>query len=74
MPIFFIRLKINAEEISTAEVMRWYNTINAALLDHLTNQIKETDNSGVWRLVHYYRSTHSNLPRTFRKTLTVTFI
>lgn len=43
------RLKINAEEISTAEVMRWYNTINAALLDHLTNQIKETDNSGVWR-------------------------
>lgn len=56
MPIFFIRLKINAEEISTAEVMRWYNTINAALLDHLTNQIKETDNSGVWRLVHYYQA------------------
>lgn len=34
--------------------MRWYNTVNAALLDHLTNQIKETDNSGVWR----YAFTH----------------
>lgn len=33
--------------------MRWYNTINAALLDHLTNQIKETDNSGVWRYVWF---------------------
>lgn len=37
-----------------ADVMRWYNTVNAALLDHLTNQIKETDNSGVWR----YAFTH----------------
>lgn len=29
--------------------MHWYTAINAALLDHLSNQIKETDNSGVWR-------------------------
>lgn len=32
-----------------ADVMRWYNRVNSALLDYLTNQIKETDNSGVWR-------------------------
>ncbi|XP_055303839.1 uncharacterized protein LOC129569215 isoform X2 [Sitodiplosis mosellana] len=43
------RSKIHSEESSMADVMRWYNTVNAALLDHLTNQIKETDNSGVWR-------------------------
>lgn len=40
-----------------ADVMRWYNTVNAALLDHLTNQIKETDNSGVWRYVYSTRKT-----------------
>lgn len=33
--------------------MRWYNTVNGALLDHLTQQIKETDNSGVWRLLSF---------------------
>lgn len=43
------RSKIHSEESSMADVMKWYNTVNAALLDHLTNQIKETDNSGVWR-------------------------
>ncbi|XP_031627256.1 uncharacterized protein LOC116343374 [Contarinia nasturtii] len=43
------RSKIHSEESSMADVMQWYNTVNAALLDHLTNQIKETDNSGVWR-------------------------
>lgn len=31
------------------EVMKWYNKVNSALLEYLTNQIKETDNSGVWR-------------------------
>lgn len=43
------RTKIHSEESSMADVMRWYNAVNAALLEHLTNQIKETDNSGVWR-------------------------
>lgn len=31
------------------QIFRWYSTVNAAMLYHLTNQIKETDNSGVWR-------------------------
>lgn len=54
-PFSLRRTKIHSEESSMADVMRWYNTVNAALLDHLTNQIKETDNSGVWRyclLIH----------------------
>lgn len=29
--------------------MDWYTAINGGLLDHLSKQIKETDNSGVWR-------------------------
>lgn len=45
----FNRAKIHSEESSMADVMRWYNKVNSALLDYLTNQIKETDNSGVWR-------------------------
>lgn len=43
-----------------ADVMRWYNTVNAALLDHLTNQIKETDNSGVWRYIFMNRKEKKN--------------
>lgn len=45
----FRRQKISSEESSITEVMTWYTSVNAAMLDHLTNQIKETDNSGVWR-------------------------
>lgn len=45
----FPRQKISSEESSITEVMAWYTSVNAAMLDHLTNQIKETDNSGVWR-------------------------
>lgn len=43
------RQKISSEESSITEVMTWYTSVNAAMLGHLTNQIKETDNSGVWR-------------------------
>lgn len=44
------RQKISPEESTISEVMAWYTSVNAAMLDILTNQIKETDNSGVWRL------------------------
>ncbi|XP_037028069.1 uncharacterized protein LOC119068546 [Bradysia coprophila] len=43
------RQKISSEESSITEVMDWYTAINGGLLDHLSKQIKETDNSGVWR-------------------------
>ena len=43
------RKQINSEESKVLDVMIWYMTVNNAMLDHLTNQIKETDKSGVWR-------------------------
>lgn len=40
---------IESEESSITDVLTWYTSVNAALLEHLTNQIKENDNSNVWR-------------------------
>ncbi|XP_037955770.1 uncharacterized protein LOC119685537 [Teleopsis dalmanni] len=37
------------EDNSMSDVMQWYTSINRGLLYHLTQQIKETDNSAVWR-------------------------
>lgn len=42
-----------------ADVMRWYNRVNNALLEYLTNQIKETDNSGVWRYAYMLDFAHN---------------
>ncbi|XP_031833421.1 uncharacterized protein LOC116427335 isoform X1 [Nomia melanderi] len=50
------RQKISSEESSITEVMAWYTSVNAAMLDHLTNQIKETDNSGVWRYLIAFKN------------------
>ncbi|CAH0384975.1 unnamed protein product [Bemisia tabaci] len=30
-------------------ILRWYTSVNAAMLTHLTNHIKEADTNGVWR-------------------------
>ncbi|KAJ8956595.1 hypothetical protein NQ314_006681 [Rhamnusium bicolor] len=45
----FRQTLIKSEESSITDVLTWYTSVNAAMLEHLTNQIKETDNSGVWR-------------------------
>ncbi|KAJ9577045.1 hypothetical protein L9F63_006393, partial [Diploptera punctata] len=50
------RSNISSEESSMTEVLHWYTSVNAALLDHLTNQIKETDNSGVWRYLVSFKN------------------
>ncbi|XP_026674281.1 uncharacterized protein LOC108630979 isoform X2 [Ceratina calcarata] len=51
------RQKISSEEsVMITEVMAWYTSVNAAMLDHLTNQIKETDNSGVWRYLIAFKN------------------
>lgn len=50
------RKRISSEEKSITEVMTWYTSVNAAMLDHLTNQIKETDNSGVWRYLIAFKN------------------
>ncbi|XP_015115006.1 receptor-type guanylate cyclase daf-11 isoform X2 [Diachasma alloeum] len=49
------RQKIN-EESSISEVMAWYENVNAEMLNILTNQIKETDNSGVWRYLIAFKN------------------
>lgn len=58
------RQRISSEESSMTEVLNWYTSVNAALLDHLTNQIKETDSSGVWR----YLLAFKNLLRSIEST------
>lgn len=40
---------LHSNESTITDVLNWYTSVNAAMMDHLTNQIKETDNSGVWR-------------------------
>ncbi|KAI8437089.1 hypothetical protein MSG28_010445 [Choristoneura fumiferana] len=36
-------------ETSMTEAVEWYTSANAALLSHLTNEIKDTDSSTIWR-------------------------
>ncbi|XP_061401271.1 uncharacterized protein LOC133337023 [Musca vetustissima] len=43
------RVRTEPEDNSITDVMNWYTAINKALLHHLSEQIKEADNSGVWR-------------------------
>uniref|UniRef100_A0A1B0FK48 guanylate cyclase n=1 Tax=Glossina morsitans morsitans TaxID=37546 RepID=A0A1B0FK48_GLOMM len=43
------RILSEPEDNSVTDVMNWYTSINKALLHHLSEQIKEADNSGVWR-------------------------
>ncbi|XP_069680500.1 uncharacterized protein [Periplaneta americana] len=46
----------SVSDSSILEVLHWYTSVNAALLNHLTNQIKETDNSGVWRYLISFKN------------------
>ncbi|CRK87152.1 CLUMA_CG000961, isoform A [Clunio marinus] len=45
------RTQIHSEENNNTvfEAMLWYMAVNNAMLGHLTNQIKESDKSGIWR-------------------------
>lgn len=36
------------------ETMKWYTNVTGMFLDHLSNQIKESDSSGVWRFVFQF--------------------
>lgn len=46
---YYYRRRISTEDSNIAEVLDWYTSINRILLEYLTNEIKETDNSNVWR-------------------------
>nr|XP_022905172.1 uncharacterized protein LOC111417189 isoform X2 [Onthophagus taurus] len=57
------RRKIQLES-NMSDVFRWYTSVNEAMLNHLTNQIKEADSSGVWR----YLIAFKNLLRSIEST------
>lgn len=46
------------------QVLLWYTSVNAAMLDHLTNQIKETDTSGVWRYLLAFKNLLKSIEST----------
>ncbi|XP_049809324.1 adenylate cyclase type 5 [Schistocerca nitens] len=50
------RRKTYSDESTLPEVLHWYTSVNAAMLEHLTNQIKETDSSGVWRYLIAFKN------------------
>ncbi|KAI5710795.1 hypothetical protein M8J75_011547 [Diaphorina citri] len=52
------RNKSNQKKHSIDEVLHWYTSVNAVLLEHMTQQIKETDrsNSGVWRYLISFKN------------------
>ncbi|XP_055587233.1 adenylate cyclase, germination specific [Uranotaenia lowii] len=51
------RQNIMSDSSSTfKDVLHWYTTVNGALLDHLTNQIKDANKSGVWRYLLSFKN------------------
>ncbi|XP_035776160.1 uncharacterized protein LOC118458097 isoform X2 [Anopheles albimanus] len=50
------RANISSEDSKVQEILRWYTTANAALLEHLTNQIKDANKSGVWRFLLSFKN------------------
>ena len=46
----FTRVKVREGKIAEiTEILAWYEYINDVILDHLDENIKSTDRSGVWR-------------------------
>ena len=44
------RVKVREGRIGEiTEILAWYEYINDVILDHLDDEIKSTDQSGVWR-------------------------
>uniref|UniRef100_A0A182J623 guanylate cyclase n=1 Tax=Anopheles atroparvus TaxID=41427 RepID=A0A182J623_ANOAO len=50
------RANISTEDSTVPDILRWYTTANAALLEHLTNQIKDANKSGVWRFLLSFKN------------------
>nr|XP_029733821.1 uncharacterized protein LOC109405405 isoform X1 [Aedes albopictus]XP_029733822.1 uncharacterized protein LOC109405405 isoform X1 [Aedes albopictus]XP_029733823.1 uncharacterized protein LOC109405405 isoform X1 [Aedes albopictus] len=46
----------NGETTRVRDVLHWYTTVNGALLEHLTNQIKDANKSGVWRYLLSFKN------------------
>ncbi|CAB3385269.1 Hypothetical predicted protein [Cloeon dipterum] len=52
----WLKVTNTTDDVNVTEMVGWYNLVNAALLDHFTNQIKETDTSGVWRYLIAFKN------------------
>ncbi|EDS27829.1 guanylate cyclase [Culex quinquefasciatus] len=50
------RDNICSENSTVRDVLHWYTTVNMALLEHLTNQIKDANKSGVWRFLVSFKN------------------
>ncbi|XP_030751286.1 uncharacterized protein LOC115878819 [Sitophilus oryzae] len=57
------RYKIK-EDTTVEQVLTWYTTVNAAMLDHLTTHIKETNTSGVWRYLLAFKNLLKSIEST----------
>ncbi|CAH1179948.1 unnamed protein product [Phaedon cochleariae] len=58
------KFRQTVNESTVMDVLGWYTSVNAALLDHLTNQIKENDNSGVWRYLLAFKNLLKSIEST----------
>ena len=43
------RLRISQDEEDIQSVLNWYNRVDAVFLDHLSQDIRGTNSSAVWR-------------------------
>ena len=52
------RVKVREGKIAEiTEILAWYEYINDVILDHLDENIKSTDRSGVWRYLISFKVT-----------------
>ena len=53
----FFRVKVREGRIGEiTEILAWYEYINDVILDHLDDEIKSTDRSGVWRYLISFKA------------------
>ena len=55
------RVKVREGRIGeVTEILAWYEYVNDVILDHLDDEIKSTDQSGVWRYLISFKVNQSN--------------
>ncbi|XP_060523060.1 uncharacterized protein LOC132700024 [Cylas formicarius] len=53
-----------SEETTITDVLSWYTSVNSAMLEQMTQQIKETDTSGVWRYLLAFKNLLKSIEST----------
>ena len=60
------RVKVREGRIGEiTEILAWYEYINDVILDHLDDEIKSTDRSGVWRYLISFKVSPGKKRRSF---------